>query len=170
MPTYYHDELGMDLMQSGSLAVLPWLSMAVCSNGAGWLADTQMIGKGWSVTTTRKVMQSVGFLGPAACLSLLPHVTSPAQAVGLLMCSQGCDAFSQSGLFSNHQDIGPRYAGVLLGLSNTAGVLAGVIGTAAVGYILENGTWDDVWSIAVSLYLLGTLIWVTQSTGERVLD
>jgi hypothetical protein len=28
----------------------------------------------------------------------------------LLFLSQGCDAFSQSGLYSNHQDIGPRYA------------------------------------------------------------
>lgn len=76
---------------------------------------------------------------------------------------QGSDAFSQSGLYSNHQDIGPRYSvsvtfnliryivlnlghiimfllqGVLLGLSNTAGVLAGVFGTAATGYILQKG-------------------------------
>lgn len=29
--------------------------------------------------------------------------------------------------------------GVLLGLSNTAGVLAGVFGTAATGYILQKG-------------------------------
>lgn len=28
----------------------------------------------------------------------------------ILFSLQGCDAFSQSGLYSNHQDIGPRYA------------------------------------------------------------
>ena len=32
-----------------------------------------------------------------------------------------------------------------------AGVLAGVLGTAATGYILKNGSWDQVWSVAVSL-------------------
>lgn len=37
-----------------------------------------------------------------------------------------------------------RYAGVLLGLSNTAGVLAGVLGTAATGFILQNGSWNQV--------------------------
>lgn len=42
------------------------------------------------------------------------------------------------------QDIGPRYSGVLLGMSNTAGVLAGVFGTAATGFILKNGSWDEV--------------------------
>ncbi|GJN37982.1 hypothetical protein PR202_gb26987 [Eleusine coracana subsp. coracana] len=33
----------------------------------------------------------------------------------------------------------PLLQGVLLGLSNTAGVLAGVFGTAATGYILQHG-------------------------------
>jgi hypothetical protein len=31
------------------------------------------------------------------------------------------------------------FQGVLLGMSNTAGVLAGVIGTAATGYTLQHG-------------------------------
>jgi MFS transporter, ACS family, solute carrier family 17 (sodium-dependent inorganic phosphate cotransporter), other len=87
-----------------------------------------------------------------------------------MMGSQGCDAFSQSGLYSNHQDIGPRYSGVLLGLSNTAGVLAGVMGSIVTGYILQNGTWDQVWSVAVALYLVGTVVWNLFSTGERVFD
>lgn len=42
------------------------------------------------------------------------------------------------------QDIGPRYSGVLLGMSNTAGVLAGVLGTFATGVILQKGSWDEV--------------------------
>ena len=87
-----------------------------------------------------------------------------------MMCSQGLDAFSQSGLYSNHQDIGPKYAGVLLGMSNTAGVLAGVMGTYATGHILQNGTWDDVWGVAVALYLTGTVVWNLFSTGERVFE
>ncbi|GLT63579.1 hypothetical protein SLA2020_361350 [Shorea laevis] len=67
-------------------------------------------------------------------------------AVFCMACSQGTDAFSQSGLYSNHQDIAPRYSlsGVLPELSNTAGVLAGVFGMAATGYILQHGSWDDV--------------------------
>jgi ACS family sodium-dependent inorganic phosphate cotransporter len=87
-----------------------------------------------------------------------------------MMASQGLDAFSQSGLYSNHQDIGPRYAGVLLGMSNTAGVLAGVLGTAATGLILQSGSWDDVWGVAVALYLVGTVVFNVWSTGERVID
>ena len=115
-------------------------------------------------------LPQIGFLGPAFFLTQLSNVSSPVAAVACMMASQGLDAFSQSGLYSNHQDIGPRYAGVLLGLSNTAGVLAGVLGTAATGWILANGSWNDVWGVAVGLYLVGTVVWNVFATGEKVFD
>ncbi|KAG8363311.1 hypothetical protein BUALT_Bualt19G0009200 [Buddleja alternifolia] len=157
MPTYYNQVLKFNLTESGLLCVLPWLTMAIFANIGGWIADTL-------------IMQSIGFLGPAFFLTQLSKVKTPALAVLCMACSQGSDAFSQSGLYSNHQDIGPRYAGVLLGLSNTAGVLAGVFGTAATGYILQKGSWDDVFKVAVALYIVGTLVWNFCSTGEKILD
>ncbi|BAT97958.1 hypothetical protein VIGAN_09155200 [Vigna angularis var. angularis] len=169
MPTYYNQVLKFNLTESGLFCVLPWLTMAIFANIGGWIADT-LVSKGLSITSVRKIMQSVGFLGPAFFLTQLSHVRTPAMAVLCMACSQGSDAFSQSGLYSNHQDIGPRYAGVLLGLSNTAGVLAGVFGTAATGYILQRGSWDDVFKVAVVLYIIGTLVWNIFSTGEKVLD
>ncbi|PON68092.1 Major facilitator [Parasponia andersonii] len=174
MPTYYNQVLKFNLTESGLLCVLPWLTMAVFANIGGWIADT-LVSKGLSITAVRKariytIMQSIGFLGPAFFLTQLSHVRTPAMAVLCMACSQGSDAFSQSGLYSNHQDIGPRYAGVLLGLSNTAGVLAGVFGTAATGFILQRGSWDDVFKVAVVLYIIGTLVWNLFSTGEKVLD
>ncbi|XP_027115216.1 ascorbate transporter, chloroplastic isoform X1 [Coffea arabica] len=169
MPTYYNQVLKFNLTESGLFCVLPWLTMAFFANIGGWIADT-LVSKGLSITSVRKIMQSIGFLGPAFFLTLLSHVKTPAMAVLCMACSQGSDAFSQSGLYSNHQDIGPRYAGVLLGLSNTAGVLAGVFGTAATGYILQRGSWDDVFKVAVALYILGTLVWNFFSTGEKVLE
>ena len=45
----------------------------------------------------------IGFLGPAFFLSQLGRVTTPRGAVLCMMASQGCDAFSSSGLYSNHQ-------------------------------------------------------------------
>jgi ACS family sodium-dependent inorganic phosphate cotransporter len=161
--------LGCDIFKSGVFSVLPWMTMAVSANVGGWIAD-HLVSSGRSVTFVRKLMQTLGFLGPAICLSQLQHVTTLPAAVGLMMGAQGFDAFSQSGLYSNHQDIGPRYAGVLLGLSNTAGVLAGVLGSLATGYILQHGSWNDVWGVAVALYLVGTVVWNLFATGERIFD
>ena len=48
----------MDLLKSGFYSVLPWITMAISSNLAGYLADT-LIQRGTSVTLVRKVMQTV---------------------------------------------------------------------------------------------------------------
>ncbi|GLU18974.1 hypothetical protein SLE2022_352470 [Rubroshorea leprosula] len=169
MPTYYHQVLKFNLTESGLFSVLPWLAMAFSANAGGWIADT-LASRGLSATTVRKIMQTIGFLGPAFFLTRLSHVDSPAMAVFCMACSQGTDAFAQSGLYSNHQDIAPRYSVILLGLSNMARVLAGVFGTAATGYILQHGSWDDVFKVSVGLYLVGTVIWNLFSTGEKILD
>jgi len=169
MPSYYNQVLGLDLTKSAVFSVLPWATMAAAANVGGWLADSA-VDRGVSITTVRKVMQTIGFLGPAFFLSQLSGVTSVPAAVACMMGAQGTDAFSQSGLYSNHQDIAPRYAGVLLGLSNTAGVLAGVVGSLATGYILQHGTWQQVWQVAIALYLVGTAIWNAFATGERIFD
>ena len=135
MPTYYNQVLGLDLMKSGFFSVLPWITMAIAANIGGWLADSLVPRIG--VTKVRKLMQTVspppraaiprmteacllqiGFLGPALFLTQLSRVHSVPMAVLCMMCSQGLDAFSQSGLYSNHQDIGPKYSGVLLGPSS----------------------------------------------------
>jgi len=168
MPTYYNQVLGLDLMKSGFFSVLPWITMAISSNVGGWIADALVPKVG--VTRVRKIMQTIGFLGPALFLTQLSKVDTVPMAVLCMMCSQGLDAFSQSGLYSNHQDIGPKYAGVLLGLSNTAGVLAGVLGTYTTGRILQNGSWDQVWGVAVMFCIIGAVIWNLFATGERVLD
>lgn len=169
MPTYYAQARGVDIVASGALSVVPWLAMVLASNLGGWLADGA-IARGVSVTRVRKVAQTVGFLGPAFFLTQLGNAHTTFAAVVCMAAAQGLDAFSQAGLYSNHADIGPRYAGVLLGLSNTAGVLAGVLGTAATGYILQTGSWDDVWAVAVGLYLVGTVVWNTMATGEKIFD
>ena len=45
----------------------------------------------------------IGFLGPAVFLTQLGRVHTANAAVLCMMASQGLDAFSQSGLYSNHQ-------------------------------------------------------------------
>jgi ACS family sodium-dependent inorganic phosphate cotransporter len=68
-------------------SVLPWLTMALSANLGGWIADT-LVSRDVSVTVVRKIMQSIGFLGPAFFLTQLTHIQSPPLAVLCMMCSQ----------------------------------------------------------------------------------
>ena len=102
MPSYYSSVLGFDLASAGLAAVYPWLCMAIMANVGGWIADTA-VQRGTDRTLVRKGMQTIGFMGPAFFLTQLQNITNPVQAVLCMCACQGLDAFSQSGLYSNHQ-------------------------------------------------------------------
>lgn len=81
--------LGLDLKSSAFLSLLPWTVMAVGSSAAGWLADG-LVARGWSVTTVRKRLQTVAFIGPAVALTVLSNpATSPTLAVACLTAALG---------------------------------------------------------------------------------
>jgi ACS family sodium-dependent inorganic phosphate cotransporter len=47
-----------------------------------------------------------------------------------------------AGFACNHLDIAPRHAGALMGLSNTAGTIPGVIGVTFSGWLVDvTGSW-----------------------------
>jgi hypothetical protein len=73
-----HAHAGFDIRASSLLSLLPWLVMAIGSSASGLLADG-LVARGANVTSVRKGMQSVAFLGPVAALLVLasPGVTPP---------------------------------------------------------------------------------------------
>lgn len=78
---------------------------------------------------------------PSACPQQLrscrrPHPTpclAPPPPAGLVALSLGLASFSLAGLYCNHADLSPRYASVLLGMTNTSGALPGIVGVAFTG-------------------------------------
>lgn len=68
--------LGLDLKSSGFFSVLPWVTMAISANVGGWIADT-LVERGWSVTSVRKIMQTVRRKGARVGSSAASR-TSPA--------------------------------------------------------------------------------------------
>lgn len=115
LPTYFNQQLGFDLAASSFLSILPWLAMFLSANAGGFIADA-MRARDLSITTVRKTMQSIGFLGPAIFLGLVATTSTPALAVTYMTAALALGSFSQSGVYSNHQDIGPSYSGILLGI------------------------------------------------------
>merc|ERR1719163_103232 len=104
---------------------------------------------GVSTTTTRKITQGVGFGGPALALLALTRARTPEQALLALTVAVGCTAFTQAGFLVNFQEIGPKYAGALHGMANTAGI----VGTYGAGVILDaTGSWNAVLGVTAGVY------------------
>eukprot|EP00189_Rhodosorus_marinus_P002021 CAMPEP_0113956880 /NCGR_PEP_ID=MMETSP0011_2-20120614/2352_1 /TAXON_ID=101924 /ORGANISM="Rhodosorus marinus" /LENGTH=516 /DNA_ID=CAMNT_0000967165 /DNA_START=248 /DNA_END=1798 /DNA_ORIENTATION=+ /assembly_acc=CAM_ASM_000156 len=168
-PTYFNSKLGFDMTSSAFLAIIPWASMFINANLSGFLADFA-VSRGVSTNTVRKGMQTIGFLGPAVCLGLQTVTSNPALCVVLLAMATGLGSFCQAGVYSNHQDIGPSISGVLLGITNTAAAIPGIVGVFVTGLILDTypNAWNLVFYITIAFYILGTLIFNNFATTERL--
>ena len=170
LPRYFADVHRLDLKGAGYASLLPWIVMFAMANVGAQLADG-LLRRGRSVTFVRKLMQSIGFFGAAGALLAIGQVQTVPLAIALMCVALGLGSFALSGFGSNHLDIAPRYAGALMGLSNTAGTLPGVVGVAVTGYILQaTGSWPLVLGIAAGLYVAGGVAWLLFATGERLFD
>ena len=149
LPSYFDMALGLNVGKSSMLTLIPYVAMTVMTPFVGPVADG-LVSRGWSVTTVRKVCQGIAFAGPALCMCavavltpVVPGTGPTTLIVGILSVAFALGAWSRAGLYCNHQDLSPKYAAVLLGLSNTAGALPGVLGVTAAGYLLDvTGSWS----------------------------
>ncbi|XP_051145364.1 probable anion transporter 5 isoform X2 [Andrographis paniculata] len=181
LPTYFELGLQHSLQEMGSSKMIPYLNMFIFSNIGGVIADHLITQRILSVTITRKLLNTVGFIVASFALMALPLFTS---ADGVVFCSSvalGFLALGRAGFAVNHMDVAPRYAGIIMGVSNTAGTLAGIVGVDLTGRLLEAGkaaqldltnpdSWRAVFFIPGSLCILSSLVFLLLSTGERIFD
>ncbi len=170
LPSYFSGALGLSITNAGIYSAAPWLSMFVFGTLAGWFADG-LVKRSVSLTTVRKLMQVTGLLGGALCMWLARDVTSVNVAVGLMCGALGFLSFTWSGFVPNHLDIAPRYADVLMGITNTAGTIPGIIGVAITGWLVDvTGTYTAAFALAAAVNVFGAFVWLFFATAERVVD
>lgn len=168
MPIYFSTVYRVDLRHAAWFSAVPWAVMAIMNYIAGLWSD-MMIQSGISVTLTRKIMQSIGFVGPGLCLIGLATAKNPSIGSAWLTFAFGLKSFSHSGFLVNLQEIAPQYSGVLHGMSNTAGTLAAIIGTVGAGFFVELvGSFPGFLLLTSLLYFLAAIFYCLFSTGERV--
>ena len=115
----------MDVGSGSTLASLPHLIMAIIVPMAGQLADYLMRQNLLSITNIRKIFNCGGFGVEAAFLLVAAYTHQKVTAVAALIIAVGGSGFAISGFNVNHLDIAPRYASILMGISNGVGTIAG---------------------------------------------
>ncbi|MFT4581962.1 MAG: ACS family sodium-dependent inorganic phosphate cotransporter [Gammaproteobacteria bacterium] len=172
LPSYFKTAWGMSLTGAGLASAAPWLSMFIMTNVGAWIADAQ-IRRGISVTYVRKQQQTIGLVGAAIFLYLVRGL-EPGQAtlaIVYMCCSLGLLSFVLSGFATNHLDVAPRYADVLLGITNTAGTIPGIIGVFITGYLVEQtGSFDVAFALAAGIFIFGAAVFLLFATGKKLFD
>lgn len=170
LPKYVNDGLGVAFASVGLIAMLPHVTSFLCLNIAGNVAD-RLIANGHSVTFVRKLMQTIGFGGLAVCLLLITTVDDVWSAIGLLCLGKLFGAAGIGGHSVNHMDIGPKYAGTLMGITNTFATLPGIIAVYVTGYILQvTQSWDFVFITTAGVTLFGMVFYLLFASGEKQFD
>jgi ACS family sodium-dependent inorganic phosphate cotransporter len=170
LPVYLVQVRGFSLNEMGVYATFPYIAMMLIGNSTAWLAD-DLIRRGVSVTLVRKVSQTVAFGGAGAFLLLLAHTESQALTVLCITLGLGSLACFSSGMGINHLDIGPKYAGVLVGLTNTAATIPGILAPIITGFIVKfTNDWNMVFYIATAVMLFGAIVWNMFASGKKLFD
>lgn len=175
LPTYFDKVLHEGIETVGFAKSLPYVMMFLSSNLGGWSGDYLIEKFGTSVATGRKVVNTIGFALTAIALCLMPGARGVFQGLLYTASALGAAGYARGGFSVNHMDIAPAYAGIVMGISNTAGTLSGIIGVAITGYILawnDGGTTPDGWymgfSLAAGLCIAGSIIFIKYAQGKRI--
>ncbi|XP_036281867.1 solute carrier family 17 member 9 isoform X1 [Pipistrellus kuhlii] len=166
LPTFFKETFPSS--QGWVFNMVPWLVAIPASLFSGFLSD-HLISQGYRTITVRKFMQVMG-LGLSSVFALcLGHTSSFCKSVFFASASIGLHTFNHSGISVNIQDLAPSCAGVLFGVANTAGALAGVVGVGLGGYLIEStGSWTSVFNLVAAVSSLGLCSFLVFGEAQRV--
>uniref|UniRef100_A0A673JXN1 Vesicular glutamate transporter 2.1-like n=1 Tax=Sinocyclocheilus rhinocerous TaxID=307959 RepID=A0A673JXN1_9TELE len=162
--------VGCCLIQVGMLSALPHLVMTIIVPIGGQLADFLRSKNILSTTTVRKIMNCGGFGMEATLLLVVGYSHSKGVAISFLVLAVGFSGFAISGFNVNHLDIAPRYASILMGISNGVGTLSGMVCPLIVGAMTKHKTreeWQYVFLIASMVHYGGVIFYGIFASGEK---
>ena len=111
-----------------------------------------------------------------------------------LTISVGGVGLAQAGFIINHIDIAPRFAGILMGITNTAATIPGIVAPLVAKYIAQKVSclislfphksslkppdgpdqrhiyqteWREVFIIAAEVYIFGALVYLILAEGTK---
>ncbi|CAH1772740.1 unnamed protein product [Owenia fusiformis] len=169
LPTYLARNLGAEKHDIMFTAV-PYIMNSLVGMAAGHFADA-LVSKKWTVLSVRRLMTSIGLLGPGLFILFFSGVKSLAWAVIFVSLSMGLSACNSSGHLSNHADVAPTYAGITFAVSNTLATIPGILcGPLTAELVTQsNGRWFPVFIIASLVNFVGAIVYLSQSAASQVL-
>uniref|UniRef100_A0A8B9Q4T0 Solute carrier family 17 member 8 n=1 Tax=Apteryx owenii TaxID=8824 RepID=A0A8B9Q4T0_APTOW len=169
-PAYFEEVFGFAISKVGLLSAVPHMVMTIIVPIGGQLADFLRSRKILTTTTVRKVMNCGGFGMEATLLLVVGYSHTRGVAISFLVLAVGFSGFAISGFNVNHLDIAPRYASILMGISNGVGTLSGMVCPLIVGAMTKHKTreeWQNVFLIAALVHYSGVIFYAIFASGEK---
>ena len=170
LPIFINQGLGVKFTSVGFLAMLPHLTSFVFLNLGGLFGDL-LLSKGMSLLTVRRLCNTIGFGGAGICLMLVPSFETVTSVITIICLGNAFSGFAAGGFIVNHADIGPKYTGTLMGITNMIGAIPGIIGVYLSGLILNaTNSWDAIFYVVAGVMFFGMIFYLFFSSVEKQFD
>jgi len=163
---YVKNAYGLDLKKSAIYTMLPPAMMVVGSIIGGFAADR--ITRNRSAKAGRCSFSAVTLVLTAVLLAAGSQIADPMLAVGVLALGAGALYLSQSAYWALAADFGGPHAGVVSGLVNMSGMLAGTLTASATPWLGEHYGWSSAFLVGAGFALAGAVAWLMVNASARL--
>ncbi|XP_054089433.1 sialin-like isoform X2 [Zeugodacus cucurbitae] len=166
IPLYMKGILGQDIKSNTLMSSAPYLSCIFLTFVVCGLANFLNKRGYTSVNTSRKLLNTIGLWVPVVPIILLGYMRSDQSelALALLIIAVGMSAACNLGFLTNHIDLSPNFAGILLGIANFLTGIINFLATLTVGFIITDEKnvhqWRIVFYITGGMYFFGNLLFI----------
>lgn len=169
---FMNDVLNFDIQSNGVFSSLPFLSMAVGIAISGVLADFIVTRHWLQVTTVRKIFQIVGNVLAAVFIVVSGYIACDKRML-VIICICLCTFFAAMGAAAgypcNPVDLAPRYASVIMGISNTLASISGILAPVVVAEMTQNNSpeeWRHVFFLSAGLVCVASVVYGLGASSE----
>ena len=160
LPFYLAHEQRLSMRDMVNVAALYYTIDAAAALATGWITDF-WIRRGFSASNIRKSAMAIGWTLAAIGFLGWSSAESHSYLVWLMVAAVGC-GIGNSGIWAFSQTLaGPEAVGRWVGLQNGFANLAGVVGPALTGFIVDwTGHFQAALMITAAACLLSAVSWV----------
>jgi len=171
LPLFISSGLGVGMTTNTIISCVPFFANWIFSVGYSRLLDHAKSKGVINTTQARTLSVCVASLIPAACLLGICWSGSNIPAVvSLMMLAVMFYGSMFSGVFSNHSDLAPNFAGTLMAVTNMLATIPGILVPFLVGILTEGKTglapWHVVFYMTTGLLALEAVVFLLFGRGE----
>ncbi|XP_068220661.1 putative inorganic phosphate cotransporter isoform X2 [Palaemon carinicauda] len=171
LPTYLKNIQHFQMTSNGIYSALPylvmWIASLVYSNIMSYLLRRDKM----STITVRRLAMAIGMYGPMLGLVAMCFVDcDPVLAMVVLCIAVGICGSVYSGYMCSHQDLSPNLAGTLMGFTNAAATIPGIVSPSITGLIIKGNqtlwAWRTVFLISAVIYFISGTFYIVFISAE----
>ena len=162
---YLVEQRGLKGLESGVMAMIPWIGAAVGAAVGGVLADR--LAERYGATRGYRLMPLVSLPIGAVMLVAIPAVGSVLLAVAALTLAFFAMEVNEGPYWAATMRVARADTGAATGVLNTGGNIGGIVCQPMVAALVAGGDWRSAWVIGAAFAALAAMLWLFVRCGEK---